>query len=206
MEILGKLFGSIARVKIMRLFLFNTGEAFDLPNVSQKSKVNKNLARRELLMLQKSGLIKPHTFYKTEETKKNGTAVQKRKKTKGFILNEHFSYLSGLRQLLVAGRNFNNDELLRKLGKAGKLKFVVISGVFTQDPESRLDMLVVGNNLNKPALSNIVRGIEAELGKELLYAHFETDDFVYRIQMYDKLIRDILDYPHKVLLDKLGME
>jgi hypothetical protein len=43
------------------------------------------------------------------------------------------------------------------------------------------------------------------VGKELRYAFFSTDEFKYRMSMYDKLVRDILDYPHKVLLDKLGI-
>ena len=48
-------------------------------------------------------------------------------------------------------------------------------------------------------------GVEAEIGKELTFASFETADFHYRLGMYDKLIRDILDYPHQKLLDKLNM-
>ncbi len=38
-------------------------------------------------------------------------------------------------------------------------------------------MLIVGNNLKKPVLNNILKSIEAELGKELVYAYFETPDF-----------------------------
>jgi len=66
-------------------------------------------------------------------------------------------------------------------------------------------MFVVGNNLNKSVLNNAIKSIEAELGKELNYVYFETPDFQYRLSMYDKLIRDILDYPNQVLLDKLSI-
>ena len=45
-----------------------------------------------------------------------------------------------------------------------------------------------------------IKKIEAELGIELVYAMFETKEFIYRLNMYDKLIRDILDYPHEVVL------
>ena len=48
-------------------------------------------------------------------------------------------------------------------------------------------------------------GIEAEVGKEIKYAILETDDFKYRLGVGDRLIRDIMDYPHDVALDKLGM-
>jgi hypothetical protein len=42
--------------------------------------------------------------------------------------------------------------------------------------------------------------MEAEIGGELSYAVFETKEFLYRLNMYDKLVRDILDYPHEVVV------
>ena len=51
----------------------------------------------------------------------------------------------------------------------------------------------------------MIEGLEAEIGKELRYAAFETGEFNYRLGMYDKLVRDILDYPHTVVLDRLGL-
>ena len=47
--------------------------------------------------------------------------------------------------------------------------------------------------------------MEAEIGKELRYAAFEAPEFEYRVKMYDKLIRDIFDFPHKTILNKLGL-
>jgi hypothetical protein len=38
------------------------------------------------------------------------------------------------------------------------------------------------------------------LGKELAYAVFDTNDFKYRVSMYDKLLRDMFDYPHERLV------
>jgi hypothetical protein len=43
------------------------------------------------------------------------------------------------------------------------------------------------------------------MGKEIRYSAFETGEFQYRLGMYDKLIRDVLDYPHETVLDKLGV-
>jgi hypothetical protein len=63
----------------------------------------------------------------------------------------------------------------------------------------------VGDGVKKAKLDSIIKSVEAEVGKELRYAFFSTDEFKYRMSMYDKLVRDILDYPHKVLLDKLGI-
>ena len=54
-------------------------------------------------------------------------------------------------------------------------------------------------------LSKAVASIEAEIGKELSYSAFDTEDFEYRVGIHDRLVRDILDSPHTVLIDKLGI-
>ena len=66
-------------------------------------------------------------------------------------------------------------------------------------------MLVVGDRLKQAKLLSMMLSIEAELGKELRYAAFETTDFQYRLSIYDKLIRDILDCRHEKILNKLGI-
>ena len=50
-----------------------------------------------------------------------------------------------------------------------------------------------------------VRALEAELGIEIRYATFSTDDLLYRVGMYDKLTRDVFDYPYQILIDKIGI-
>jgi predicted nucleotidyltransferase len=94
---------------------------------------------------------------------------------------------------------------LRLLKKAGNLRLVVLSGVFTDAAESNVDLLVVGDRLDERSLARAVHTIEAELGREIRYASFSTDDFNYRRGIYDRLIRDLFDYPHQALLDRIGL-
>ncbi len=75
------------------------------------------------------------------------------------------------------------------------------SGFFTDNKEGKLDILVVGDRLNKKRIEEGVRKIESEIGKELNYAVFDLKEFMYRLGMYDKLVRDVLDFPHKVILN-----
>jgi len=85
------------------------------------------------------------------------------------------------------------------------MKLVIVSGIFTQSNDSRVDLLVVGDNLKKSVLDNTIKTIEAEIGKEIRFAVFETPDFRYRLGLYDKLIRDILDFPHEKIVNRLGV-
>ena len=77
---------------------------------------------------------------------------------------------------------------------------IIISGVFIKNHDSRVDLLIVGDKMKRGKIEEGVKRLEAEIGAELTYAVFDTKEFIYRLNMYDKLVRDILDYPHEVLL------
>jgi len=148
-------------------------------------------------------LVKRRDFSKIIIKKNHGKITESKKKSHGFILNAEFTYMSALKQLLMNTQSLDGGDIVKRLAKAGKLKLVVVSGVFIQDPQSRVDILVVGDRISKNVLDKTIKNIESEIGKELTYAYFEVLDYQYRLQMYDKLVRDILDYPHEVLLDKI---
>lgn len=189
METLGKLFGSETKVKIIRMFLFNPEHAFTSALVAERVKSPLSKVRREISNLEKMSLIK-------------------RKSISGktsFCLNRQFEYLTPLQNFLVNTEPLHDKEIIKKIGKAGSVKLIITAGVFIQEPESRVDILIVGDNIKDNYLKNIIQSIEAEIGKELRYTYFTTDDFRYRISMCDKLTRDILDYPHRKVLNRLGI-
>jgi hypothetical protein len=66
-------------------------------------------------------------------------------------------------------------------------------------------MLVVSEKANERTVNRIIGDIGAEFGRDVSYALFTKDDFSYRMGMGDKLIRDIFDFPHKIILDKIGI-
>lgn len=201
MEILSKLFGSEAKVKIIRLFLFNPEMNFDITNVSERIKESLSKTKKEISLLEKMTLVKRKVLTKFSLNK----SKRKIKKTSIlFSLNTNFTYLSPLQNFLINSKPLAPKEIERKICSLGSIKLIIISGVFIQDVESRVDILIVGDNVKKTSLENMIKTLEAEIGKELKYAHFTTADFQYRLRMFDKLIRDILDYPHEKILNKLG--
>ena len=192
MEELSKLFGSEAKVKIMRLFLFNPETIFDTGEISERAKVEPPKVRREMSNLEKMGLVKRRSSIK----KRGGH---------GFVLETQFPYLLQLQNFLINIEPLQPKEIIRKVSKVGNIKLIIIAGVFLQEAESRADLLIVGDGVKKSNLENLIKTLESEIGKELRYVYFTTDDFKYRISMFDKLIRDILDYPHKKILNKTAI-
>lgn len=211
MDILSKLFGSGGIVKILRLFLFNPEEGFEAKDVVRRTKVDQDVVRTELAMLAKIGFIKRKSFYKEVENlsrRRSSSAVKKdpkRKRVDGWGLDEHFPYAKELQALLIGASPLWSRDISKRLKRAGNIKLVITSGVFVGDLDGRLDIMIVGDNLNKPQLINTIKDIEAELGRELRYAVFSTPDFKYRLGIYDKLVRDMLDYRHEKVIDRLGV-
>jgi hypothetical protein len=192
METLSKLFGSEAKVKIMRLFLFNPDHVFCTSDIADRVKVPIGQVRREVGLLEKSGLVKSRL------PNHNG-------QKKGYILDPHFTYLLPLQNFLINVDPLQPKEIIKRITKLGPIKLIIVAGVFMQEPESRVDMLIVGDHIKKTSLEHTMKILESEIGKELRYACFTTEDFQYRLSMCDKLTRDILDYPHKKILNKLGV-
>ena len=206
METLSKLFSGEERVKVMRLFLFNPEELFSLEQIMDKARISGKAARFEIEVLKKAQMIRSRKSVQLVKTKKRGKVVELKKKVVCWHLDPNFEYLSPMQNLLINTRPLRKEEILKRLSHVGKLKMVIVAGVFIQNPESRVDILIVGDNLKRGAIDRIVKNMEAEIGKELAFASFETADFNYRLGMYDKLIRDILDYPHQKLMDKLQIK
>ena len=87
----------------------------------------------------------------------------------------------------------------------GQIKLLIIAGIFLDEPDSRADILIVGDKLKRTLIENLLRRLEAELGKELTYGILETAEFEYRYGIYDKFIRDVIDYPHQIVVNKLNI-
>ena len=202
MEILAALFGGTAKVKIMRLFILNPGQSFDAADIRQRAKVSVRDTRSTITGLERAGLIRTRSFFKETSPDKH---TSKKKRVQGWTLDEHFQYLPALQNLLVNVPPLAYREVIRKLTRSGKIRLIIAAGIFIQDPDSRVDLFIVGDDLRMGTVDQAIRAIEADIGKELRYTTFDTPQFTYRLKVYDKLIRDVLDFPHKVVLDRLGI-
>ncbi len=184
MEIFEKIFGSSARVKVMRLFLMNKGKAFLAKDIAKRSRVTPASVRKEIRLLESVEFIK----------KRNGVS-------NAYAFNPYFKYVREFESLLVGSNTIDSEDIASHFKKAGRVKLLVVSGVFTKKKDSSLDLLMVGDNLKKGKIEEEIRKMEAEMGVEIVYAVFTTKEFIYRLNMYDKLVRDILDFPHEVIIE-----
>jgi hypothetical protein len=204
MDVLAKLFGSPSRVKLMRLFLMNPEDVFDVGEMGKRSKVSGATLRKEAALLFSIGLIKQRVMVKMRPKPSGKDDELQKRKVNGYGLNTRFPYLAALRSL-VTEIALGKEDVAARFRNCGQLKLIIVAGIFLDETNSRVDVLLVGDKLKKPIIEGVLRRLEAELGKELTYGVMETPDFEYRFGIYDKFIRDILDYPHLVVLNKLNL-
>ena len=189
MDPLARLFGSPARLKLLRLFVFNDDTAFTVADAALRARVTKDATRKELSSLAVAGVLKKRSAQGSP----------------GYAADTRFTHYEPLKLFLRSTTDVSDAAIVLALKKAGTLKLVVLSGLFTGLAESKVDLLVVGDKLDEKALTNAVHAIEAELGRELRFASFSTEQFRYRLGVYDRLLRDLFDFPHRVVLDRVGL-
>lgn len=189
MDPLAKLFGSAARVKLLRLFLFNDDLAFLASDAAFRARLTKDVARKELTQLVNTGILR----------KKAG------KSPVAYMADKRFAHYDALKIFLRTTTDVSDSAIINSLKKAGTVKLVVLSGLFTGALESKVDVLIVGDRLEERPLATAIHGLEAELGRELRFACFTSEQFKYRLGVYDRLLRDVFDYPNRVIIDRIGL-
>lgn len=195
MEAFEKIFGSAARVKLMKLFLFSPNDMLTRAEAASRARVSQREAQGELRLLLRVGVIKEKVVVREDDGR--------RRKATGYMLNPDFAHAAAFRDLFLSV-SVDRRAVAKRISRHGKVQLIVAAGLFQNDQDGRLDLLVVGDDLKDRALKTTIADLEAEIGRQLRYAIFPTADFRYRMGMCDRLVRDIFDYPHEVLLDRQG--
>ncbi len=121
MDPLARLFGTPARLKLLRLFLFNDDAAFSLADAAERSRTPKAAARKELALLLAAGVIKKRRV-KTD----TGRSVI------GYAADKRFVHAEPLRAFLRTTTSVSDSGIVSSLKKSGTVRLVVLTGLFTR--------------------------------------------------------------------------
>jgi predicted transcriptional regulator len=211
-----QLFGSKTRVKLLQLFYKNPKRSFYVREITRKIDEQINSVRRELANLLSIGIItsdnsnnklyyevnQKFEYYDSLSKMFGGSASKKSKKPAEKITGENAEGAEAVvldEELVVIDEQ--NRPLLESLKKAGNINLAVITGQFTLDDRSGIDILVVGD-INEVNLQNSINDIEQSEKKSLRYAYLPVEEFVYRKQVNDKFVSDVSISKKIILLDK----
>jgi hypothetical protein len=198
---LGKLFGSNARVKILKLFILHPKERFYIRQIARDLNLQLNSVRRELESLEQFGLLLSNPAKSEAEIEASG--AEGKTDRKYYQVNADFVLYDEIKSLLIKAQFLYERDFIDKLKKAGNTHLLILTGFFVNKEKSLVDMLLVGR-FNKPRLMKIIRGLEDELGREVNFAVMDNKEFKYRKNITDVFLYDILEGKKIVAIDEMG--
>lgn len=205
MDPIAKLFGGTQRVKLLRLFIFNPDSVYDRDMAAKRIRTTPAVASRELQSLARIGIIRKKAFYKEVERWRGSEVTVTKKRAQGYVFDDGFPHSEILREFLLSTLPISYDDITKELRRYGKLRMLVLTGFFLHQWDQRIDILIVGEKIHEQGLASAIHVMEAELGRELSYACLSPEEYRYRTSIQDKLIRDVFDYEHEVILDRINL-
>lgn len=195
-DFLSELIGNGNRARILRTLIFNENERVTPKDAGKRTGTSAQTAETELKALEKMNIARHARVPADPSEGKKG------KPGNVWFLNPNFTHLRALSSFVREISPMHYEGILAALRPSGKLSTVVLSGSFMGDLTRPADIVVAVDGLNEHKLETAVRDLEPLFGRELRYAAFSTPEFRYRLTVQDRLLRDTLDFPHLVLLDR----
>ncbi len=184
---LDKIFISKVRIKILRLFLLSNDHKNHVRGVVRELNEEINAIRRELVNLEKAGILK---------AVKEGNKVV-------YSLNEQCPILSELKSML---RKSDPSVLAihKAITKIENIKIAILSGHFFSQKYSSdkdVDLLIVGlpevNTLNRH-----IEGLEQDLGRTIRVALFKPEEFDFRKKSKEDIVYNTIRTDKLILIGK----
>jgi DNA-binding transcriptional regulator YhcF (GntR family) len=223
---LEKIFGSKARVKILKAFLMKPDEKFYIRQLARDLKLQVNSVRRELINLEDFGLLYSDTNTKSAslssdklnldkndnkgelENSKDEVLQEKEVKTRSirekkyYQLNKNFILFSEIKSLIVKSQILSGESFIKKLKMICDPKFILLGGMFLNNENAPTDVLIVAD-VEKEKLMKIIQDLEFELNREVNFTAMDEKEFRYRQEVADVFLHGVLNSKKIVLLDKI---
>lgn len=191
-----QLFGSKTRVKLLQLFYSNPNRSFYVREITRKIDEQINSVRRELANLLSIGII-------SSENNNNRLYYE---------VNQQYEYFQALgaifgkgssKMLAAVGKEVtpNEDDDTAALKKVGNIELALLTGQFTRDESSGVDLLVVGD-VNQAKINKYVSEMEAKEGKEIRFVVMDGKEYEYRIQVNDRFLNKVIAAKKQIIIDK----
>ena len=184
-----KLFGSKTRAKLLRLFFENPEKSFYVREMTRVIDEQINSVRRELLNLESIGIIKNETF----DNKVYYSANSKHPFCRPLV-DIFAKKIDTLRDQDIKETTW--EEYCRPV--KNYLKGLIVTNRLPG--QDGIDLLIIGND-KTTKLTRWAEVVEKKLGKPINYVIMPTDDFVYRRNVKDRFITEILEMEILEIID-----
>lgn len=184
---LSKLFTSSNRIKLLKFFSSQPLDRFTAADAAASLGMPKKTADVELKALARLGII------------------QKRSQPKKvwYAYAPQHQYADAVKAFLDATTQPADKTISSAFRGVGGTTMLVASGVLTRDPRSSLDLLIVTRRPKHPGIPKAVKKIESGVALPLRYAVLEAKEYKGRLEANDRLLRDVFDFAHRVVMGRV---
>jgi DNA-binding Lrp family transcriptional regulator len=192
---LSVLFGSDARIKILNLFLLSPEQKYSSNQISKEAGLSTAIVRRELINLEKSGLLKREGLVKNSGEK---AASDKNL----YYLEKNFILYPELKALFIKAQILSSQKFITDLQKICQPKFLALSGLFVDNSKSPTDIFLV-TRVRRLEFLKLIKELEKDLGREVNFTLMDESEFIYRREIMDVFLYDILEGDNIILIDQI---
>lgn len=194
-RVLETLFNSRARVRLLRFLFRNYPKSFSTKELAERLQEDQKTLKKEIGQFEEIKLLA------RTKSKVNKAEVC-------YALNGDFQFIQELRDLILKYPSAEKEEITSRLSQIGRIRLAVIAGAFLdrENPQNApTDLLLVSDYLDRRKFSTFLKYLEAETGGEIRFVVMEKDEFAYRLSMFDRFVRVLLEGPHEKLINRLGV-
>lgn len=180
------LFKNPLRLRVVTYFVRQPGEWMSVADVASIVGSTRQSVSRELAQLVRFGLLTSRT----------------QGKTKTFKVNETDELFEPLKHFLGWVTNPIDKEIVAAFKGVRGVVLIVAAGLLTNEPKSSLELLIVTKNPEDKKIDKAVKKLETCAAVPLRYAILDEDEYYDRRQAYDRLLRDVFEYEHRIVVEK----
>lgn len=170
---------SKTRIKVINTYLENPKEMYHVREVVRRVNEEINAVRRELIHLEKNGILK-------KEPRANRVY---------YFLNDNYPFYEDILRIYVKSHGIGID-IIKSKAKLGRIKFAMLTGTFAKNREAtenevQVDILVVGTVV-LPELNLLIKKEEEKRGREINYTVMSEEEFEFRKKRRDPFITKVI--------------
>lgn len=179
-----RFFDSETKVRLIKYFLLNHSRFFELSEIAHRLDLPVSIVKTSLAQLKDEGFVKSRSKH-------------------SFSISYRFPYLAELKALILKFPIVSDEWTLKEVKRLKRVKLFLVAGALIHSEKSRIEVLIVGDKIRERTAETFMRQMESQAARELRYVVLTTQEFLYRKKMFDRFVLDVLEFPHRALVNKL---
>jgi|SRR3989304_9134656 len=179
-------FDSPVKIRLIKFFVYNHNRFFNITDVARRLNIPLGVVRKHAQELRKAGFLKSRS-------------------AGSFSISYRFPYLNEVKGLTLKFPPVSDAFLQKEVKKIGNVKALIIAGMLVHAEKARAEIILIGDRISEKKTERFLHAIEAQAAKELRYVLMTTEEFIYRKKMFDRFVLDVLELPHRMVVNKLKL-